>query len=132
MTTGNMQFGNFNDAGSDETTLRSTHPYVALRVESFALGAGLRVSAIRDGVVASVNPNPPQPGVPPNRAVTGEGYIGVRGLGGQAQGAGSIGVQGANVGDGNGLDGSSSRRNGVQGTSSSRGASGVYGENLSG
>jgi hypothetical protein len=127
-----MQFGNFNDAGSDETSLRSTHPFATLRVESFAVGAGLRISAIRDALVASVNPNPPLAGVPPYRAVTGEGYIGVRGLAGQAQGTGSIGVEGVNVGEGNGVVGNSPRRNGVQGTSSSGTASGVYGENLSG
>jgi hypothetical protein len=67
---------------------------------------------------------------------TGTGY-GVRGyspgvgVGGYGGGA-SPGMDGGNSSGGDGVDGFSSQRNGVQGMSRSRGASGVYGENMSG
>jgi hypothetical protein len=67
---------------------------------------------------------------------TGGGYA-VRGVsagvgvGGYSSG-GSPGVDGGSWGGGNGVSGFSDQRNGVQGTSRSRAASGVYGENLTG
>ena len=137
MASGNMEFGNngvWNDAGPDQTTLRSTNANGTLSVENLATGAGLIVRGIRRGVEVSTLGAPPMGPPPPEVAVSGEGFIGVRGAGGfnGTGGAASSGVQGVNLGSGNGVTGDSPQRNGVQGTSSSQSASGVYGENLSG
>jgi hypothetical protein len=122
MTTGPMQFGATNNAGSaapTQTVLISENSNQATLLVrndivggSLPAGNGLEVVGGPIGVMATGGVDSDSPG------------IGVRGVADATgvDGSGLRGVRGRSTGDGNG----------VQGESSSRIASGVYGENLSG
>jgi hypothetical protein len=144
MAIGNLQYGTGNNAGTDATSLTSTAAPHTLAVENASqgnpavVGRGTRQG---HGVAGYSNGCSFPEGCDSGAGVYGEnssvGY-GVRGwsasgvgVGGYA-GGGSAGVDGGNWSGGDGVDGFSTRRNGVQGVSQSRAASGVYGENMSG
>jgi hypothetical protein len=114
-----MQFGLSNNAGADQTTLRST---VAADPTGIPTGTLLvRNEGTGAAVVGEQVGNSSRPAVEGANA----GGIGVSG-----QSETDRGVLGeSQLGDG--VVGTSGNRNGVQGTSSSQAASGVYGENLS-
>jgi hypothetical protein len=147
MAIGNMQYGTNNNSGSDPTTLTSTAALGTLAVESTSQARPAIVGrAIKQGhgVAGFSNGCSIPQGCDDGAGVygenTGTGYgirgisAGVAGVGGQisAGTSDSSGVEGANWGTGNGVTGYSKQRNGVQGTSESPGASGVYGENRRG
>jgi hypothetical protein len=144
MAVGNMQYGAGNNSGNDPTTLTSTAAPNTLAVENTSAGRPAIVGRGTNqghGVAGYSNgcgfPENCFDGAGVYGENTGTGY-GVRGfapvgvgVGGYGGGA-SPGVDGGNWSGGDGVDGFSSRRNGVQGVSQSRVASGVYGENMSG
>lgn len=119
MATGPMQFGLSNNAGADQTTLRST---VAPDPTGIPTGTLLvRNEGTGAAVVGEQVGNSSRPAIDGSNA----GGIGVSG-----QSETDRGVVGeSQLGDG--VVGVSGSRNGVQGISSSQAASGVYGENLS-
>jgi hypothetical protein len=143
MAVGNLQYGTGNNAGNDPTSLTSTAAPHSLLVLNTSAGGAAVVGRGTDqghGVAGFSNGCAFPEGCIDGAGVygenTGTGY-GVRGwspgvgVGGYAGGM-SPGVDGANWSGGDGVDGFSTRRNGVQGQSQSRAASGVYGENMSG
>jgi hypothetical protein len=139
-----MQYGYDNDAGSPgnpptRTVLRSKNsiePTLTVENDSpqpgVPAGNGLEVIGGDFGVIGIGGHNSDTAGVGVfggaenllGTGVQGRGRIGVEGTG-----TGGAGVSGTS--DTNGIEGNSTGRNGVQGKSSSRFASGVYGENLS-
>jgi hypothetical protein len=149
MTMGNMQYGMNNNAGSDLTTLTSTStPAVASTATSGTLNVANTAASqpaivgrgIREGhgVFGESNGHFVFEGPDFDGAgVFGQNIGGGNGVRGVSDGIGVVGTGGDTgvVGDsgrGDGVDGFSDQRNGVQGVSASRGASGVYGENMSG
>jgi hypothetical protein len=143
MAIGNLQYGTGNNSGNDPTTLTSTAAPHSLGLENTSFGNPAVVGrGINQGHgVAGYSNGCSFPegcfnGAGVYGENTGSGY-GVRGwspgvgVGGYSGGM-SPGVDGGNWSGGDGVDGFSTRRNGVQGVSQSRFASGVYGENMSG
>ncbi|MFE6160458.1 hypothetical protein ACFQ7F_16275 [Streptomyces sp. NPDC056486] len=143
MTVGNLQYGTGNNSGNDPTTLTSAASPHTLAAENTAFSHAAVVGRGNNqghGVAGYSNgcsfPEGCFNGAGVYGENTGTGY-GVRGwspgvgVGGYSGGA-SPGVDGGNWSGGDGVDGFSTRRNGVQGASESRAASGVYGENMSG
>src|SRR5919108_1803822 len=124
MPAGPMSYGQDNDAGPDQTRLRSTRPVGPNAADPNALTATLMVinSATGQAIVAQQN------GPGQAAALHGLNAGGMAVIGDSETGRGVVGS--SDVGDG--VFGSSVRRNGVQGESQTRVASGVYGENLSG
>ena len=143
MAVGNLQYGAGNNAGTDPTGLDSTAAPHSLLVQNTSAGNAAVVGRGTNqghGVAGFSNgcffPEGCFDGAGVYGENTGTGY-GVRGLspgvgvGGYASGL-RPGVDGGNWSGGDGVDGFSARRNGVQGRSQSPAASGVYGENMSG
>lgn len=117
---GPMQFGALNNAGPDQTTLTSTTPPNPTGILAGTLL--VRNTATGTAIVGE------QTGGSALPAVAGANAAGIGTSGDSEISTGVAG--GSDLGDG--VRGISQRRNGVQGQSSSRAASGVYGENLSG